>query len=135
MRGVVEQGSGAVVVAEDVTAINEAQSDRPRRATAIDQAAEAIVVTDPDGLIVYANPAFERITGYARAELLGQNPRVLKSGAHEPAYYERLWATLLAGETWRGEYLYSRASTIYGGTAEVQRNIIARRLLELGSGE
>ena len=40
-----------------------------------------------------------------------------------------------AGETWRGEYLYSRASTIYGGTAEVQRNIIARRLLELGSGE
>ena len=41
----------------------------------------------------------------------------------------------VAGETWRGEYLYSRASTIYGGTAEVQRNIIARRLLELGSGE
>jgi alkylation response protein AidB-like acyl-CoA dehydrogenase len=41
----------------------------------------------------------------------------------------------VAGETWRGEYLYSRASTIYGGTLEVQRNIIARRLLELGSGE
>jgi alkylation response protein AidB-like acyl-CoA dehydrogenase len=41
----------------------------------------------------------------------------------------------VAGETWRGEYLYSRASTIYGGTVEVQRNIIARRLLELGSGE
>jgi alkylation response protein AidB-like acyl-CoA dehydrogenase len=40
-----------------------------------------------------------------------------------------------AGETWRGEYLYSRASTIYGGTLEVQRNIIARRLLELGSAE
>jgi alkylation response protein AidB-like acyl-CoA dehydrogenase len=41
----------------------------------------------------------------------------------------------VAGETWRGEYLYSRASTIYGGTAEVQRNIIARRLLDLGSDE
>jgi alkylation response protein AidB-like acyl-CoA dehydrogenase len=41
----------------------------------------------------------------------------------------------VAGETWRGEYLYSRASTIYGGTVEVQRNIIARRLLDLGSGE
>jgi alkylation response protein AidB-like acyl-CoA dehydrogenase len=41
----------------------------------------------------------------------------------------------VAGETWRSEYLYSRASTIYGGTAEVQRNIIARRLLELGSDE
>ena len=60
---------GAVVVAEDVTAIHEAQSDRARLATAIDQAAEAIVVTDPDGRIIYANPAFERVTGYARAEL------------------------------------------------------------------
>ena len=40
-----------------------------------------------------------------------------------------------SGETWRSEYLYSRAATIYGGTAEVQRNIIARRLLELGSDE
>ena len=93
---------GAVVVAEDVTAVREAQSDRARLATAIDQAAEAIVVTDPAGLIVYANPAFERITGYTRAELLGQNPRVLKSGVHDAPFYERLWATLLAGETWRG---------------------------------
>ena len=40
-----------------------------------------------------------------------------------------------AGEVWRSEYLYSRAATIYGGTAEVQRNIIARRLLDLGSAE
>jgi len=93
---------GAVVVAEDVTAIHEAQADRARLATAIDQAAEAIVVTDPDGRIVYANPAFERITGYARSELLGQNPRVLKSGAHDAPFYARLWSTLLAGRTWRG---------------------------------
>jgi PAS domain S-box-containing protein len=93
---------GAVVVAEDVTAVHEAQSDRARLATAIDQAAEAIVVTDPDGLIVYANPAFERITGYARAELLGQNPRVLKSGAHDATFYDGMWATLTAGDTWRG---------------------------------
>ncbi|HYN47723.1 MAG TPA: PAS domain S-box protein [Candidatus Nanopelagicales bacterium] len=93
---------GAVVVAEDVTAIHEAQTERARLATAIDQAAEAIVVTDPDGRIVYANPAFERITGYARVELLGENPRVLRSGVHDAAFYERLWATLLAGRTWRG---------------------------------
>ena len=93
---------GAVVVAEDVTTIREAQTDRARLATAIDQAAEAIVVTDPQGRIVYANPAFERVSGYARAELLGQNPRLLKSGAHDAAFYERLWATLLGGRTWRG---------------------------------
>ena len=93
---------GVVVVAEDVTAIHEAQSDRARLATAIDQAAEAIVVTDPSGLIVYANPAFEQITGYARAELLGQNPRILKSGAQDASFYDGMWATLTAGRTWRG---------------------------------
>ena len=93
---------GAVLVAEDVTAIHEAQTDRARLATAIDQAAEAIVVTDPDGRIIYVNPAFEQVTGYARTELLGQNPRLLKSGAHDAAFYERLWATLLGGRTWRG---------------------------------
>jgi len=93
---------GAVVVAEDVTAIHDAQSDRARLATAIDQAAEAIVVTDPEGRIVYANPAFEQVTGYSRAELLGQNPRVLKSGVHDASFYDSMWATLLAGRTWRG---------------------------------
>ena len=43
--------------------------------------------------------------------------------------------TASTGEMWRSEYLYSRAATIYGGTAEVQRNIIARRLLDLGGDE
>jgi PAS domain S-box-containing protein len=93
---------GAVVVAEDMTAVHEAQSDRARLETAIDQAAEAIVVTDPDGRIVYANPAVERVSGYAPGELLGQNPRVFQSGLHDAAFYRELWVTLLAGRTWRG---------------------------------
>ena len=99
---------GAVVVAEDVTAAHEAQADRARLATAIDQAAEAIVVTDPAGHIVYVNPAFEQITGYARAELIGQNPRVLKSGIQDAAFYERMWAALLAGRSWRGTLVNRR---------------------------
>jgi len=140
---------GAVVVAEDVTAIHEAQSDRARLATAIDQAAEAIVVTDPDGRIVYANPAFEQVTGYSRAELLGQNPRVLKSGVHDAAFYERLWATLLAGETWRGNLTNRRKDgTLFDEEAAispvrdsagritafvaVKRDLTAERALEAG---
>ena len=140
---------GAVVVAEDVTEIHEAQSDRARLATAIDQAAEAIVVADPDGRIVYANPAFERITGYARTELIGQNPRVLKSGSHEPAFYERLWATLLAGQTWRGTLTNRRKDgTLFDEEAAispvhdaagritafvaVKRDLSAERALEAG---
>jgi PAS domain S-box-containing protein len=99
---------GAVVVAEDLTEVHAAQADRARLATAIDQAAEAIVVTDPAGRIVYVNPAFEQITGYARAELIGQNPRVLKSGLHDAAFYERMWATLAAGRSWRGTLVNKR---------------------------
>ncbi len=140
---------GAVVVAEDVTAIHEAQAERARLATAIDQAAEAIVVTDPDGRIVYANPAFERVTGYPRAELLGQNPRVLKSGAHDSAFYARLWSTLLAGETWRGTLTNRRKDgTLFEEEAAispvrdsagritayvaVKRDLTAERALEAG---
>jgi PAS domain S-box-containing protein len=99
---------GAVVVAQDMTEVNEAQAERARLATAIDQAAEAIVVTDPRGAIVYVNPAFERVTGYGRAELLGQNPRLLKSGVHDAAFYERMWATLAAGRSWRGTLVNRR---------------------------
>ena len=99
---------GAVVVAEDLTETHEAQADRARLATAIDQAAEAIVVTDARGAIVYVNPAFEQVTGYDRAELIGQNPRVLKSGVQDAAFYERMWATLLAGRTWRGTLVNRR---------------------------
>ena len=141
---------GAVVVAEDVTAIHEAQSDRARLATAIDQAAESIVVTDPDGRIVYTNPAFEQVTGYTRAELLGQNPRVLKSGAHDASFYDAMWATLLAGRTWRGllvnrrkdgshfeeEAAISPVRDAAGRTTAyvaVKRDLTAERALEAGA--
>ncbi len=140
---------GVVIVAEDVTAVHDAQTDRARLTTAIDQAAEAIVVTDPDGRIVYANPAFERITGYSRTELVGQNPRVLKSGSHDAPFYARLWATLLAGDTWRGNLtnrrkdgsLFEEEATISpvrdgaGRTTAyvaVKRDLTAERALEAG---
>ncbi|HSW41382.1 MAG TPA: PAS domain S-box protein [Patescibacteria group bacterium] len=99
---------GVLVVAEDVTEVLEAQADRARLETAIGQAAEAIVVTDPTGAIVYVNPAFERVTGYPRAELLGRNPRILKSGVQDEKFYARLWATLVSGSTWRGTLVNRR---------------------------
>lgn len=69
----------------------------------IDSLREGITVTDLQGTIVDVNPSFETITGYSRAEVLGCNPRILKSGRHPPAFYETLWHTLVTTGTWRGE--------------------------------
>jgi len=97
-----------------------AEEDRKRLATAIEQAAEIVIITDTDGAIQYVNPAFERITGYTREEVLGQNPRLLKSGKHATAFYRMLWETLTNGETWTGRFhnrkkdgtLYEEEATI-----------------------
>jgi PAS domain S-box-containing protein len=68
----------------------------------VEQTADHILVTDPTGVILYVNPAFERVTGYTKEEALGQTPRILKSGRHNRAFYEKLWQTVLGGETFRG---------------------------------
>ncbi|MBI5864242.1 MAG: PAS domain S-box protein [Planctomycetes bacterium] len=89
-------------IVRDITERKRAEADHARLVTAISQAGEAIVITDPSGTILYVNPAFERTTGYTRAEAIGQNPRVLKSGKQGDAFYRRLWATITAGKTWTG---------------------------------
>jgi diguanylate cyclase (GGDEF)-like protein/PAS domain S-box-containing protein len=66
-------------------------------------AREGIMITDEQGLIVEVNEAFCRVTGYPREELLGRSPRLLDSGRHEPAYYDRLWAELQQSGHWQGE--------------------------------
>ena len=70
--------------------------------TAIEQSYESVLITDRDGTIVYVNPVFERISGYSRAEVIGQNPRILKSGRHDHAFYKNLWDTINAGQPWHG---------------------------------
>ncbi|HEX7949318.1 MAG TPA: EAL domain-containing protein [Candidatus Limnocylindrales bacterium] len=84
------------------------EAERARLATAIEQTAESVVVTDPDANIVYVNPAFERVSGYPAAEVIGRNPRILQSGVHPPAVYAAMWATLAAGGTWTGELVNRR---------------------------
>src|ERR1035441_7256908 len=77
-------------------------------AAATDQAAEAIVITDRDGSILYVSPAFTRMTGYSSQEAIGQNPRLMKSGRQDPAYYRSLWETIRAGGVWKGELVNQR---------------------------
>ena len=71
---------------------------------AMEQSGNTIVITDIKGNIEYANPKFESLTGYSRAEALGNNPRVLKSGEHDVAYYKNLWDTISSGKIWQGEF-------------------------------
>jgi len=92
----------------DINERKHTQAENTRLATAIEQSAEAVVITDVQGNIEYVNPAFTRITGYTREEVLGQNPRILKSGKHDAALYQELWATILKGETWRGKIINRR---------------------------
>jgi PAS domain S-box-containing protein len=76
---------------------------------AMTAAANAIVITDRDGFIVWANPAFSTLTGYTLAETVGKNLRdLVKSGQQERAFYEEMWATILAGRIWHGQLVNRR---------------------------
>jgi PAS domain S-box-containing protein len=89
----------------DITDRTLAEKERARLATAIEQSAETIVITDSGGGIVYVNPAFEKITGYTRSESLGANPRILKSGNQDDAFYRSMWDTLAQGIVWSGRLI------------------------------
>jgi two-component system cell cycle sensor histidine kinase/response regulator CckA len=86
-------------------ALRQRNRDMERLTTAIEQAAETVVITDTEGKMVYVNPAFERTTGYTRAEAISQNPRILKSSRQDPAFYQNLWSTIRAGQVWSGRFI------------------------------
>ena len=75
---------------------------------AAERSPDALLVTDARGVIEYVNPAFEKLSGLTRAELLGRTPAILKSGAHDAAFYRRLWRRLLAGKPYRGVFVNRR---------------------------
>ena len=72
--------------------------------TVVEQSGNPIIVTGPMGKIEYVNPAFEQTTGYPLAEVVGQTPRILKSGEQNAEYYRDLWAVILSGKIWQGQF-------------------------------
>lgn len=94
----------------------------------VEQCPDAVLVTDPRGTIVYANPAFERMTGYALSELAGRTPALLKSGLHEADFYRGLWSALLAGQEFRALF----ANRKKGGEPYYEDKIIRPLLDEQG---
>lgn len=97
--------SQIAVFSKDTTKQKQAEIERERLLQAIDQSSETIVITDAQGIIQYANPAFERTTGYTCEEAIGQNPRILKSGKHDEEFYQNMWKTLTSGKTWNGQFI------------------------------
>ncbi len=92
---------GGVVVFRDVTARVRELRRIELLSNVVEQTADGVLVTDAEGRIEYVNPAFERITGYSREELLDRTPALLSSGEHEPAFYAELWRTLMEGKVFR----------------------------------
>jgi len=89
----------------DITEHKQSEESTTRLATAVEQSAEVILITDAAGRIVYVNPAFTKITGYTREEVMGHTPRIIKSGKHDAAFYQQLWADLSAGQVWSGHLI------------------------------
>jgi PAS domain S-box-containing protein len=105
---------GASSIARDVTERKRREAENLRLAAAVEQAADSIMITDPKGTIQYVNPAFTKMTGYASAEVLGRNPRLLKSDRHDAELYRQLWSAVLDGKTWHGEIVNRRKDgTLY----------------------
>lgn len=88
-------------------ALNKAESFKQlqRFQQVISSAFDVIVVTDADGYITYANPAFETVTGYSKEEYMGKKTNILKSGYHDEDFYKNLWNTIKAGDIWKGELI------------------------------
>lgn len=97
-----------------------AEAARRRLATAIEQSAESVVITDAEARIEYVNPTFEHVSGYTAAEVRGQNPRLLKSGRQTPAFYQAMWQTLADGRAWAGDLVNRRKDgTLYTEAAVI----------------
>lgn len=98
----------------DITERKHAEAQLRQLATAVEQTADSIVITDTRGHIQYVNPAFERITGYTKEEALGQSTRILKSGQTDSLVYRELWETISRGDIWVGQLTNRRKEgTLY----------------------
>jgi len=84
------------------------EEERTKLSTVIEQMAETVTITDTEGNLLYANPAFEKISGYSREKALNQKLNILKEGIHVPELYETIWKTIQQGKVWKGKMVSKR---------------------------
>lgn len=139
--------TGISGIARDITARKRVEEQLRLQSAALEAAANAIVITDRQGTMVWVNEAFSKVTGFAKNEVIGKNPRILHSGNHDKVFYADLWATIASGKVWSGEIanrrkdgtLYTEEMTITpvrsDGTeishfVAIKQDITDRKLLE-----
>ena len=111
---------GRIWTFRDITQRKKNEDELQQLSLAVEQSPVSVVITDPAGNISYVNPKFTECTGYSADEVVGKNPRILKSGYSTPDVYHGMWATIKAGKTWHGEFcnkkkngeIYWEAATI-----------------------
>jgi diguanylate cyclase (GGDEF)-like protein/PAS domain S-box-containing protein len=111
---------GIIAFSEDITQQKKSEERTQLAASLFTHAREGVVITDAQGSILEVNEAFIRLSGYSREEVLGHNPRFLKSGLQGKEFYEQMWRTLLETGHWSGE-LWNRAKDgeIYAETMTI----------------
>jgi PAS domain S-box-containing protein len=131
----------------DVTERERAQQELRKLSRAVEQSPSLVIITDTAGIIEYVNPKFCRTTGYSLAEVVGKNPKILRSGETPDESYHELWRTIGEGGEWRGEFknrrkngepylVISSISPIKDATGEithflaVQEDVTERRQVE-----
>ncbi len=98
------EGDGLFLYGTDISNLKSTQRDLHRLSVAVEQSANTIAITDIDGNLQFVNNAFLKATGYSREEVLGENPRILKSDNLSKSVYKELWQTITSGNVWRGEF-------------------------------
>ncbi|NKF52486.1 EAL domain-containing protein [Shewanella sp. WXL01] len=125
------QTIGVIGVSRNIAKHKEAEEQLLLAASVFRNAVEGVVITDHLGNITDTNESFTRITGYNKDEVLGQNPRILRSGRHDEQFYKKMWNTLIVQGKWHGEIWNRRKngsifpqaitiSAVYGDNNEIR---------------
>jgi PAS domain S-box-containing protein len=103
LRGQNGEPAGMIGVAIDITDKVQTQHELEKLSSAVEQSPASVIITNTEGTVEYVNPTFTTVSGYDPVEIIGQNPRLLKSGEMSNEAYRLLWKTLKSGAQWRGE--------------------------------
>lgn len=99
---------GYIGIIRDITRRNKTEAKLQQLSSVVEQTADSVLITNPDGVIVYVNSAFETVTGYTAVEVIGKTPSIMKSGVHNQGFYAGLWRSIKSGKVFRDTLINRR---------------------------